>query len=215
MVQLLLEYYLNRFNTKCDTLSDIAIDNLPFLFEQEPFYNMKGQKASKSYFGKYKKKDKEVIRIVYSRIVGDYTYEGQTYPDIFLGIGKKFQFFDFSGEVAYEKIKQPYMFNLEPIFINGSGGQISGFSSKKQREILKEERYCADDYLQAKNPDLYAALYNQYRELYEYYLKTGKKENLVNAMNTETDPIVNQIFNREVFGYEPMTVKELILMNLQ
>lgn len=216
--QLVLQNYLERFNTRCDTISDIAIDNLPFLIEQEPFYNMKGQKAYKSYFAinlKDSSKGKEAVKIVYSRIIGDYTYENITYNDIFLGISKKYQFFDWTGQVAYEKVKQPYLFNLEPVFINGGEGAISGFSSKKQREILREERYCADDYLQAKNPDLYAALYNRYTADYEYYLKTGKKDDLVAAMNAETDPDINQIFNKEVFGFEPLTVKQLIIMNLQ
>ena len=210
--KLVLQEYLDKYNTRCDTISDIAIDNLPFLVEREPVYDMKGQKSSKSY---YDKKGREAIRIVYNRIVGDYVYEGATYPNTFLGISKKYQFMNWAGEVGYEKVKQPYTFNLEPVFINGGGGAISGFSSKKQREILKDERYCADDYLQAKNPDLYAILYASYTELYEYYLKTGKKTDLVNAIEAETDPTLNQIFDKEVFGAEPLTVKELIIMNLQ
>lgn len=212
MAKLVLQEYLDRFNTKFDTISDIAIDNLPFLVEREPVYDMKGQKSSKSY---YDKKGREAIRIVYERIVGDYVHEGITYPNTFLGIGKKYLFMDWAGEVGYEKVKQPYSFNLEPVFINGGGGTISGFSSKKQREILKEERYCADDYLQAKNPDLYAILYANYTSLYEYYLKTGKKTDLVTAIETETDPVLNQIFDKEVYGFEPLTVRQLIIMNLQ
>lgn len=212
MARLVLEFYLEKFKTKCDTISDIAIDNLSFLTEQEPIYDMKGQKVSKSYLAL---NGKIAVKIVYERIIGDYVFEGNTYNDVFLGIGKKYQFFDWAGNMAHQKKKQPYTFNLEPIFINGGGGTISGFSSKKQREILREERYCADDYLQAKNPDLYSTLYANYKELYESYLKTGKKTDLVLAITNETNPVLNQIFDKEVYGFEPLTVRELILMNLQ
>lgn len=210
--KLVLEFYLDRFNTKGDTMSDIAIDNLPFLSEQEPVYDMKGQKISKSY---HALNGKEAVKIIYGKIIGDYIFENITYNNVFIGLRKKIQFLDFAGEVKIEKIKQPYIFKLEPVFINGGNGAISGFLSKKQREILKEERYNADDFLQAKNPELYAALYVSYKELYEYYLKTGKKQELVTAMNAETNPDILQIFNKEVYGAEPLTVKELIIMNLQ
>jgi hypothetical protein len=92
---------------------------------------------------------------------------------------------------------------------------VVGFSSPKMRKSMKEERYAADDYLQSKNPNLYALLYSRYNAQYEFYLKTGKKSNLVTAINGETDPDINAVFNNQVFGYEPMTVRELILMNLQ
>lgn len=212
MAEIVLKHYLDKFKIKYDSLWSVAIDNLSFLSEQEPFYNMKGQKASKSYFAPNRK---EAVRIVYGRIIGDHIFEGNIYPNIFLGISEKHQFLDWAGNVANEKAQQPEIFSLEPIFINGGGGAISGFSSKKQREILKEERFCADDYLQAKNPALYATLYNRYTGDYEYYLKTGIKDFLVLAMNSEMNAEINQIFNKEVYGFEPMTVKELIIMNLQ
>lgn len=58
-------------------------------------------------------------------------------------------------------------------------------------------------------------LYTRYTDEYNRYLSTGNKTNLVTAMNMESDAGINAVFNKEVFGYEPMTVKELILMNLQ
>jgi hypothetical protein len=46
-------------------------------------------------------------------------------------------------------------------------------------------------------------------------MTTGVKTSFVNAMNNETNADVLATLNSEVFGYEPMTVKELIIMNLQ
>lgn len=117
---------------------------------------------------------------------------------------------DWAGEIAYPKRKQPEYFDLQPVFLGDGTETVVGFSSQKQRQILKTERYNADDYLQAKNPNLYALLYGRYTANYDYYLKTGKKDALVTAINAETDVNINAVFDNLVYGTE-ITVKELIL----
>ena len=211
--KILLEFYLEKFKTMANTLTDISFDNLLFLTAKEPQYNMKGRKVSKSY---YDEKGKEAVRISYNHIFGNHTYESVVYENVFLGLKKTIHYLDWAGQIAYSKNLQPYFFDLQPVFNRIDENTVNiTFSSQKQREILKSERYSADDYLQAQNPTLYALLYSRYSNHYDYYLKTGKKEALVTAMNAETDPNINAVFNNEVYGYEPMTIKELIIMNLQ
>lgn len=210
--KLVIQSWLDKYNTSGITMSDLSFDNLPFLIEKEPIYNMKGQKVSKSY---YDIDGREAVRIEYGRIIGDYTYNEVVYPDVFLGLKKVVHYFDCESEIAYSKDLQPYYFNLLPVFLGDGSETVVGFSSQKLRKVLKDERFAADDYLQAQNPNLYDLLYNRYTSEYNRYLRTGNKTSLVAAMNAETDEGINSVFNNEVFDYAPMTVKELILMNLQ
>jgi hypothetical protein len=210
--QIVLDHYLEKYQTLANTLSDISFDNLPFLQEKEPIYNMKGQKVSKSY---YDTKGKEAIRITYDRVFGDYEYNGTVYPNVFLGLQKTVHYMDWAGEIAYSKKKQFYSFDLQPVFLGDGTETVVGFSSQKQRQILKSERFSADDYLASQNPNLYGVLYANYQDAYNSYLRTGISIGFVNAMNSETNPDVLGLLNKEVFGYEPMTIKELIIMNLQ
>jgi hypothetical protein len=210
--QIVLDYYLDKFQTLGNTLTDIDFGNLSFLQEREPIYNMKGQKVSKSY---YDQKGKETIRITYDRVFGDYEYQNTTYPNVFLGLQKTVHYLDWAGEIAYSKKKQFYAFDLQPVFVGDGTETVVGFSSQKQRQILKSERFSADDYLQAMNPKLYAILYARYQDQYSGYLRTGSKSDFVTALNTESNADVLAVLNKEVYGYEPMTIKELIIMNLQ
>lgn len=210
--EIVLNHYLEKYQTAANTLTDISFDNLPFLMEKEPIYNMKGQKVSKSYVCP---KGKEVVRIAYDRLIGNYTHNDAVYPNVFIGLQKTIHYIDWAGEIAYSKKKQFYSFNLEPVFLGDGTETIVGFSSQKQRQILKSERFSADDYLASQNPNLYGVLYANYQDAYNGYLRTGISTAFVNAMNSETNPDVLELLNKEVFGYEPMTIKELIIMNLQ
>lgn len=209
--QIVLDHFLEKYQTLGNTLSDINFDNLSFFTTKEKIIDMKGQWVSKSY---YAEKDKEAIRITYEKLYGLHTYEGVEYPNTFLGVGKSIHYLDWAGEIAYTKKKQPEYFDLQPVFVGDGTETVVGFSSQKQRQILKTERYNADDYLQAKNPNLYALLYGRYTSNYDYYLKTGKKDALVTAINAETDTDINAAFDNLVYGTE-ITVRDLILMNLQ
>jgi hypothetical protein len=210
--QIVLDHYLEKYQTLGNTLTDISFDNLPFLQEREPLYNMKGQKVSKSY---HDIQGREAIRITYDRVFGDYQYNGTVYPNVFLGLQKTVHYLDWAGAIAYSKKKQFYSFDLQPVFLGDGNETVVGFSSQKQRQILKTERFCADDYLSAQNPQLYAVLYANYQDTYNAYLRTGISTAFINAMNAETKPEVLALLNKEVFGFEPMTVKELVIMNLQ
>lgn len=212
METLVIDYVVKLKGINLNTLTDKDFSNISWLNEREPVYNMKGEKVSKSYLYE---KQKEAVRIEYSKIVGDYEYNGVVYPETYLGWKKCMCWLDWVGEIGFRKEMQPYYFNLEPVFLADGTETVIGFSSPKMRKSMKEERYAADDYLQAKNPQLYAMLYSKYGNEYNGYLRTGVKDEFVSAINAETDPTILAALNNEVFGYEPMTVKELILMNLQ
>ena len=210
--KVILQHYLETYETSGNTLIDIDFGNLSFLQEKEAIYNMAGQKVSKSY---YDITGREAIRITYERVFGDHLYNEINYPDVFLGLQKTIHYMDLVGEIAYSKKKQFYNFDLQPVFLADGTETVVGFSSQKQRQFLKSERLSADDYLQAKNPHLYAVLFSTYQESYNGYLRTGASAEFVKAMNSETNPDVLELLNKEVFGYEPMTFKELIILNLQ
>ena len=209
--EVVLDHYLNEYQMAGNMINDISIDELEFLTESEPIYNLKGEKVSKSY---YAPNGKEAIRIVYGKLMGTYTHNGVDYPDTWLGFKKEFQYIRWDATIGRIKYKQPYKFDLQPVFLGDGTETIVGFSSQKQRQALKEERYNADDYLQAKNPNLYALLFGRYTSAYEYYLKTGKKANLVDAIMNEADVNINAVFDNLVYG-TTITVRDLILMNLQ
>ncbi|MTH18279.1 hypothetical protein [Flavobacterium sp. LC2016-01] len=58
-------------------------------------------------------------------------------------------------------------------------------------------------------------LYAKYGVIYQASLRTGYKDELINAFDSETDPAILPVFNNQVFDMEPSTVKELIILNLQ
>lgn len=210
--RLVIDYIVEQKAINLNTLTDKDFSNFSWLNEREPIYNMKGEKVSKSY---YYENTKEAIRIVYAKVFGDYVYDGVTYPNVFLGFSNIKCWMDWAGEIGETKNMQQYRFTLEPIFVGDGTETIVGFSSQKMRKCMKEERYSADDYLQSKNPDLYYMLYNKYKSLYDKYMNSGNKTPLVEAITNETDADTLAVFNNEVYGYEPMTTRELILMNLQ
>jgi hypothetical protein len=212
MARLVIDYIADNQGINLNTLTDQDFSNFSWLNEHEPVSNMKGEKVSKSY---YYKNEKEAIRIEYFKIIGDYEYNGVTYPGTYLGWKKSMCWIDWVGDVAVRKEMQPYYFNLEPVFLGDGTETVIGFSSPKMRKSMKEERYAADDYLQAKNPQLYAILYARYGNEYNAYLCTGVKDSFVTVINSETDEEILATLNNEVYGYDPMTVKELIIMNLQ
>lgn len=211
-LKLVLEYYLDKYQTLANTMTDISFDCLPFLYAKEPDYNMKGIKVSKSYFDQ---SNREAVRIQYIKIFRDFVYNETTYPDVFIGVRKDIHYFDWAGEIAYIKSLQPYYFALKPIFMGDGSETIKGFSSQKQRKILKEERYAADEWLNSQNPNLYKMLYAKYGDIYQTYLRTGFKDDMLNALEAETDPAILTVFNNQVFDMKPMTFKELIILNLQ
>ncbi|MEA9414395.1 hypothetical protein [Flavobacterium sp. PL02] len=210
--QIVLGYYLEKYQTLANTLTDIPFENLSFLQEREAVYNEKGQKVLKSY---YDKNGKEAIRIVYKRIVENYLYQGREFTDVFIGIQKTVHYLDWAGEIVYSKKKQFYEFDLKPVFAANDNKTIIGFSSKKQRQILKSERYNTDDYLQENIPELYAMLYSIYNSEYNYYLKTGAKNSLIEAMNSEINPEINAALNKISPHEKSGTIKEFVLKNLQ
>jgi hypothetical protein len=210
--KLVIQKYLEDFKYVGKTMVDLPYDNLPFLTAKEPVLNTKGERISKSY---YAPNGKEAVRQVYKKKIGTFNFNGTDYPDVFFGVTVDIYHLRWDETLHY-KGKRDYNFTLQPIFDTVDTTKIVGFSSAKQRQILKSERYASDDYLQSQNPTLYDLLYSNYASFYDAYLRTGIKTNLVNAINAETDQNIIDIFNRNVYGSNPaITIKDLILMNLQ
>lgn len=208
----LFEYHFETFGAG-NTLADINFDQIPWLSSREPVVNPKGQRVSKSY---YDNDGREVVRQVYTRIMGTHTFNGVEYPDTFLGLRKEIHYLDVNGDVVQPvKYNPPYYFTLEPVFVGDGMETLVGFSSAKQRHILKQERIAADAYLQGKNPSLYAYLYAKYGSQYDFYLKTGIKADLVSAIEDETDEDVIAVLDNIVYGEETKTVRDLIIASLQ
>lgn len=210
--KLVIDHIIEERGININSLTDSDFSKFSWLNEREPIYNMKGEKVSKSYYFENKK---EAIRIVYAKIFGAFKHNGVVYPNVYLGWKKTMNWIDWAGEIGHSKDMQPYYFNLAPVFIGDGTETVVGFSSQKMRKSLKEERLAADDYLQAQSPQIYALIYERYTVQYNGYIKTGIKNNLVNSLNNETDGNILEFLNNEVFGFEPMTVKEFIIMNLQ
>jgi len=212
--RIVIDYIQEQIGINLDTLIDKDFSQFSWLTEREPIVDMKGQKVSKSYYVNFRGKEIEAVRIEYKKLIGDYVYEGVLYSNTFIGVSKDKLWLRWDGTTAKSKADQNYIFTLQPIFDTTDTALVVGFSSRAQRKILKEERYNADDWLQSQNPTLYLLLYNAYTSLYDSYLRSGNKTALVDAINSETDVNLNEIFERNVYGLN-ITIKELILMNLQ
>jgi hypothetical protein len=133
--KIIIQSWLDRYNTLANTLTDVSFENLSFLTEKEPIYNEAGQKVSKSY---YSTDNKEAVRIEYLRVYGEHTFEEKTFKDVFLGLQKVIHFFDYDGEIGYSKEKQTYLFSLEPVYTDAI---VTGFTSRKMRDILNQDSY--------------------------------------------------------------------------
>lgn len=208
---IILDKYLEDYQMSGNMIWDKSIDELPFLSGREAIYNLKGEKVSKSYQAP---NGMECVRLVYSKVFQTYVHNGIEYPNTWVGFKDEIHYFRWDYAETIIKYMQPYYFDLKPVFLGDGTETIVGFSSQKLRRTLRDERYNADDYLQAQNPDLYALLFNRYTTAYEFYLKTGKKQNLVDAINAETDVNINAVFDNLVYG-TTITVRDLMLMNLQ
>ena len=206
----ILYHLLTKYSEKelnGNTIYNIDFSHLDFLHSKEGTLLPKGVKAAKSYYYD----NFEVARIEYNKLIKDHTHNGKVYNNIFVGTQMKITYFDYHGKIAGSKTRKPYYFSLTP---SSKDNAIVGFTSSKMRKILAEERKEADYFLQSKNPELYATLYNYYANDYEYYLRTGDKSKLVTALNNETRTEIKAYLDKTVEGLS-ITIKELILNNLQ
>ena len=206
----ILYHLLKKYSEKelnGNTIYNIDFSHLDFLHSKEGALLPKGEKAAKSYYYD----NFEVARVEYIKITKDYTFNDKVYNNVFVGTQKKITYFDYHGKIAGSKTRKPYLFNLIPVSIDNT---ITGFTSSKMRKILAQERREADYFLQSKNPELYATLYNYYANDYEFYLRTGDKSKLVTALNNETRSEVKSYLDKTVEGLT-ITIKDLILNNLQ
>lgn len=132
--RIVIDYIIETKGININTLTDKDFSNISWLREKEAIYNANGEKVSKSYYYE----DKEAIRIVYAKNIGDYKYDGVVYPDTYTGVNKVMQWIDWAGEIAYEKEMQPFEFDLKPIY-DTDGVTITGFTSLKLREFNAKE----------------------------------------------------------------------------
>jgi len=206
-----IEYLLNKLKGG-SALTDKAYDNMPFLKAREAVYNEKGEKVSKSFYSHYK--NKEIVRQEYHKIIATHIHDEVEYPDTFIGTDRRVYHLHWDGTLHF-KGSHIYEFTLTPVYKGDNTSIITGFSSRKKRRFLKDERYAADDYLQSKNPSLYAFVYSFFREQYEVYLRTGESTALVDSLNNTTEQSILDVLNNVVDGTVDTTVKQLIIMNLQ
>ena len=211
MAESVIKWYLQMYQTNCNTILDLDLRKLPFLNEQETVVNAKGQKVSKDYIAI---NGKLAAREFYERIVEDYTFNGITISDVFIGEKSKLEYYDWSGNMIASKNVKADLFNLSPVFLGDGNETLVGASSPQQCATLKRERSVADNYLQSQNPELYSFLYRNYSKQYDFYLKTGDATELISAIDNETDPEITAVLDSTVYQLE-IPVRELIISNLQ
>lgn len=202
----------------------IEYDKCGFLSPGESKYGLKGEKKYKNYYNN----GVLVVSQVYETIYENKTHEGFTVQNIPIRTIKKIRFY--KNETVYkEKLVETLNFDVYPSETLNQQGQIVAvsFNSMKLEKFLKENRYEADSLMKSFNATLYNWLYAAYGALYTSYLQTGNSAPLVNAFNAETNPtnlfILNKLVEErelrvllgEMEQYPQITVKELIIMNLQ
>lgn len=199
-------------------LFDLDINKSNVLEAREAYYSSKGIKKYKDYYYVYNDKDgNEVeqlaVRIRYTKIYKDIEYEGVTINGIWAKTQKFFDYYFEDGTFS-TKVIQPQAFHLNPVFKGDGTETLVGFSSIKQMDFLRKERYTADKYLQSKNIGLYQLIYNNYKDTYNTYLSSGNKLAFIEQLDNESDPIILATLNHQVTG-TTLKIIDLIKMNLQ
>lgn len=198
-----------KFKIDVKNVYDVDISFWPFLSIKECEPVALGEPLRKSYYYK----STEVIRIELSRVLGNVSFDNSDYENVLIGSCTTVNFLNYGQEIGITKSKNT-TFNVQPVF-NGDGSETcTGFSSPAQREFLRNERRERDLYFQSKSPIVYSSLYRFYATLYDFYLKTGDRFQIENAINNETNAEILAILNNQVYGSET-TVRELIINNLQ
>ena len=135
--RIVIDYIQEKKGINLDTLIDKDFSQFSWLNERESVFNELGERISKSYYYENKR---EAIRIEYSKIIGDFVFDGITYPNIFLGFKKIILWLRWDGKIGRSKNKQPYYFNLQPIYDVDNPEIIVDFSSLKKKQTLLEEQ---------------------------------------------------------------------------
>ena len=135
--RIVIDYIQERKGINLDTLIDKDFSQFNWLNERESVFNEQGERVSKSY---YYENNREAIRIEYFKIIGDFIFDKITYPNIFLGFKKKILWLRWDGTIGRSKNKQPYYFNLQPIYDIDNPEIIVDFSSLKKKQTLLEEQ---------------------------------------------------------------------------
>ena len=135
--RIVIDYIQERKGINLDTLIDKDFSQFSWLNERESVFNEQGERVSKSY---YYENNREAIRIEYFKIIGDFIFDGITYPNIFLGFKKTILWLRWDGTIGRSKNKQPYYFNLQPIYEIDNPEIIVDFSSLKKKQTLLEEQ---------------------------------------------------------------------------
>jgi len=207
----------------------LPFDNVGFLHEEEAVYGLRGIKLYKDYSYILPNGEKKlIIRQNYYPINKSLTHLGIT-KNKRVEIRKTIQFFI---DDKYFKTKDINVieFTLKPSeLINPENGELLDveWSSKKNEDVLFEERKNADGVMKSFNPLLYNWIYSNYGTQYNYYLQTGKSSQLIDVINNDTNPMNLFLLNKLVEStdlvkligymdiYPEITIKQLIFMNLQ
>jgi hypothetical protein len=202
----------------------IEYDKCGFLSPGESKYGLKGEKKYKNYYNN----NVLVVSQIYETIYETKTHEGFTVQDVPVGTIKKIRFYK-NATIYKEKLIETLNFDVYPSEALDEQGQIVdvSFNSMKLEKFLKENRYEADSLMKSFNSTLYNWLYSSYGGLYTAYLQTGNSTPLKLAFQNETNPtnlfILGKLVEEkdlkvllgEMVQYPQVTVKDLIIMNLQ
>lgn len=202
----------------------IEYDKCGFLTPKEARYGLKGIKLNKDYFFE----NILVVSQVYETQYENKTHLNFTIENVPVKTIKKIRFYIDENHYK-EKIVETLNFDVQPSEAKDQSGNIVAvtFNSMKLEKYLKQNRQEADVLMKSFNPILYNWLYSAYGSIYTAYLDTGSSSNLKQAFENETNPTNLFILNKVVEesdlaillgpmeAYPQITVKQLILMNLQ
>lgn len=204
--------------------TQIEFDKCGFLTPCEAKYGLKGVKLRKDY----KKDNQIVVSQIYELLTETKSHAGFTINNVPVSLIKKIRFY-ITDSYYKEKTVETLTFDVHASEAKNQNGDIVAvtFNSMKLEKYMKENRHEADVLLKSFNSTLYSWLYSAYGSIYTKYLDTGVSTELVSAFENETNPtnlfILNKIVEEQDLAvllgpmpvYPQITVKELIIMNLQ
>lgn len=165
---------------------DIPIDILEFFAPKEKIYNLKGEPVIKSYIHVDEHGETiPVCDILYQKQYEDVTYQGITKNE-FKNAKTVFRFYTKKDKSKYkDKVVQSLPFTIVPTAINDTNGNIVDvmWSSVKREEVLRSERYKAEEVMKTFNPRLYQLFTMIFGDAWQRYKEVGDKAQLVSELN--------------------------------
>lgn len=220
--KLLVEKYLIENNVYYNGRGiDIQLDFYEFFKGKEKKYTLKGNPLSKDYV--YIKDNVEILvcRISYNKKIEPINYQGFIKNE-FIGLFSKYEFFRENGKSEI-KIIDTLDFDLIPTIIYKKDSNQNNteeiedvlWSSVKREEILREERYKADEKMKTFNPALYYMLTKVFSDSYNHYLQSGDSIDLKNELQNAPIPkLQEQVSDEDELALGLPTSYQITILNL-